>query len=145
MTVAATVAAKVSLGGARIYLGRFSTREEARAAQRAARDEHRRTGTVQAARSAYREGAAPVRLTGGAARAWLDALARRVDTPAARLMVAVLKGALEDLGGDARVRTAAERWLDDDGRDHAFAFATICDVLDVPVDVARAVLLGRAC
>lgn len=131
-----THVAKIASGGRVIYLGRHKTKEEARQVQHAARAEYARTGRVEHARSTYQR---PSQHRDEAVYAEHLVSGRRTATsPEHAVMHAVLRQALDDLAStDVGVRHAALRWFRArDRRDHVFAFATICDELELrPADV----------
>lgn len=140
-----THVAKIADSGNVVYLGRYRTKEEARAAERAARDSRARTGRVERARSVYRRGSPNRQLNTDDAYLWFSS---HFDNPRHELtgergvMRAVLHAAIQDLQSrDASVRNGAVRWFRDDSRGYLYSFATICDEFGIPVRAARIDLL----
>lgn len=135
MGMAATRPVRVQQHGRVLYLGR-ATEAEARRLEAEARAVLASGGRV-AARSVTQ------------ARGCVVPHDPTVPVPAERspeeaLMVAVLEDAERALRSrDPRERLEAERWFASDDRSHVFAFATICDALDVePCRVRRAIVVG---
>lgn len=126
---------RVQQAGRVLYLGR-ATEAEARRLEAEARAVLAAGGRV-AARSVRQASGCVVQRDPGA-----PVEAER--SPEEALMVAVLEDAERALRSrDVRARREAERWFASDDRSHVFAFASICDVLDLdPHRVRRGIVIG---
>lgn len=136
--------AKIADSGNVVYLGRFRTKDEARAAEREARQTRERTGRVERARGVYRRGLSVDRPVTDDAYLWFSSRfdGRGALTGERAMMRAVLLAAIHDLRSRCVTeRNAAIRWFRDDSRSYLYAFATICDEFGIPVREARIDLL----
>lgn len=140
-----THVAKIADSGNVVYLGRYRTKEEARAVERDARSTRARTGRVERGLSVYRRGSVSRTLNTDDAYLWFSSHfdSRRNEITGERaVMRAVLEAAIADLRSrSAPVRNAAVRWFRDDSRAYLYTFATICDEFGIPVREARIDLL----
>lgn len=127
-----THVAKIAVQGNVVYIGREKTKDAARAAERAARDEYHRTGRVERARGVY------------GPQEWFDHhFSNEKLISEQRLMVDVLYSAVKDLSDrSSHVRHTAILWFNSEDRSYLYAFATICDEFGLSIVSARQDVLG---
>lgn len=131
---------RVQRNGKIHYLGR-APEAAARSIEDAVRGEYARTGRVAGSRTVRQ---APGCLTYRDDPLLWEAGQDAELSDEMKLMLAVFRDAVDCLrSNDPRVRLEAQRWFATDDRGHVFAFASICDQVDLdPAIVRRRLLRG---